>query len=484
MAKSKKSAKNAIDTRVVIHDGYDDLAFETVRDYARVNEILQDSPKGDPEKVVEGLMKDVFTSFYRTNAQIDEEKQKTLTRDIIEEFHGMREFQDFHKTSSLDAVASALGAIEMGPVLIEKLNEVREKIEQQREQQRQQNEQQGKDPNDGVPSGEPSLDELDGEGQAVLRQGIRKAIEQAEKENEEQKGMMRQWGIEPGELQQMNAHERLALADRMKQTSKLKDVSKLIGRFKNVVNSALATVPSHGSDEIVDITLGGDISRMLPTEAMKLLTQPLLFYKDLSENNLLQYNMKGTDNMGKGPMITCFDISGSMQGGREAWAKAVVLTLMAYAQKERRSCGWIAFESRVHDSAFYPKASPPSIQEKFRVAEMSTTGGTNFEKPLRECMEMHGQEPELKPADIVFITDGECVVSEEFLKEFSAWRKEKNVRVFGIGIADKGSYVYEKAGFESLDSFCDHVCMVNDLGEVTALRQVVQAAHKNLEDHQ
>lgn len=477
---AKKPKAQPIDHRVIVHDGFDEMAFENVEHYERIQEITSSETPED-SKLAKDLVQDVFTSFYRTEPQIEEEK-KSLTKDVMSELLNMKEHKDFHQTSMLDGVASALGSIQMSPILLEKLKEIQEQIEQQRQQQREKNKQDGKDENDGVPDGDPSLDEMSDEGKSELRQSMREAIDKAQKENEDIQSQMRQWGVDKGEYQKMDAQARLELADRLKQAGKLKDVSQLVGRFKNVVTATLATTPSHGSDEIVDIGLGDDIARMVPSESMKLVNNPLLFFKDMLEKNLLVYNLRGTENLGKGPLMVCFDISGSMMGGREAWAKAVVLSLLAYAQQEKRSFAWVAFESRVHDSAFYPKNTSIPLDEKIKLAEMATLGGTNFWEPLKECMDLHKQETELRAGDIIFITDGECGMHDEQIEEFAKWKKEKDVRVFGVGITDMGGSHWEKASFESLDEFCDQVCMVNDKGDVSALRQAVQMAHKRKDD--
>jgi uncharacterized protein with von Willebrand factor type A (vWA) domain len=463
--------KQKQDLQVILHDGFDDMAFERVADYEAVDELC----RGPQSESSTALTKDVFTAFYKMKPEVLDDT-KSLTKDIVGEFLEMPEYKNFHQNSVLDAVPSALGAIEMTPVLLKKLEEIQKQIEQKRDEQKKQNKQNGKDPNDGVPQGEPGLDELDQEGMSSLRQAMRKAVGEAQEKSDENQALMRSWGVEPGELKEMDAKERLELADQLREQGQLKNVSNLMGRFKNVVSASLATIPSHGHDEIIDIGLGGDISRMLPSEAIKLTQNPMLFYKDFAEKNLLVYNLRGVDNVGKGPLLVCFDISGSMMGSREAWAKAFVLALLHYAQQQNRTFAWVAFESRVNDSAIYPKGTKVSLEEKIRIAGTTTTGGTNFWAPLTKCMKLHATETTLKPADIIFITDGECNLSEDQLEEFSAWKKEKEVRVFGVGIADTSNW--EHAGLETLEQFSDQICMVNDLGEVSALRQAIHAAHK------
>jgi uncharacterized protein with von Willebrand factor type A (vWA) domain len=469
MAKKNK-VQAPTDSRVVVSDGFDAMAFESIADYERITELCQ-------EPVAKDLVQDVFTSFYRTEAQIDEDKKASLTKDIVQEFHGMKEYADFHATSMLDSVASAFGSCSMAPTLVEKLKEIQKEIEEKREAQREQNKEDGKDENDGVPEGEPRLEEAGDSTRSGLRQAIRKAVDQAQQQNEDMQGLMRQWGVGPGEYKQMDPKERLELADQLKNAGKLKDVSQLLGRFKNVINSALATIPSHGSDEIVGIRQGDDIMRMLPTEMMKLTTNPMLFYKDFAEKNLLVYNLKGTENLGKGPVMVCWDRSGSMAGSREAWATAVVLALLGYATKENRAFAWVAFDDGVHDSAYYPKGAPVSLEEKVRVAQMGSSGGTSFYPALEQCMELHKQEPDLRPSDVIFITDGECTLSEHQLEAIEAWKKDKSIRIFGVGITDSSDY--EQASFETLEQFSDKICMVNSLGDVSVLRDAVHQMHKN-----
>lgn len=453
--------------RVVEHDGFDDLAFEGVAHYDKILDICRD-------EVATDVVKDVFTSFYRTEPKVDEEKQ-SLLKDVMSELHKMKEFTDFHQTSQLDGVSSALGSIQMSPSIIEKLNEIKKQIEQQRQEQQEQNKENGKDPNDGVPQGEPRLEELSQEGQAGLRQSFRKAIEKAQEQAEEVQGQMRSWGLDAGEVKDMDPSKVLQTADLLNRAGRLKNVSNLIGRFKNVVNSALATTPSHGMDELIDIGPGDDLNRVVPSELAKLVYNEDLFFKDLLEKNLTVYNLKGTENLGKGPLIVCFDRSGSMDGSRIEWAVSVVVALMHLAQKENRAFAWISFDSSVHDSAFFKKGQKISLEEKIRVAKTGCSGGTDFWKPLTKAMKLHEQEPDLKPADLVFITDGEYELSEDQVKTIQDWKKQKDVRIFGVGITNSFN-----SDIASLEDFCNQVCMVNDLGDVSPLKQIVQATHKGI----
>jgi len=125
-----------------------------------------------------------------------------------------------------------------------------------------------------------------------------------------------------------------------------------------------------------------------------------------------------------------------MDGAKQQWAKAVVLSLAHYAKLQRRSFGWILFDAVVHRGNVYP-AGNVSPEQMLELVEARAGGGTDFEKPLRKALEMVKQAG-LKKADICFITDGECAVSSEFLQEFKAAKKALEINVFTV-LCDTGS---------------------------------------------
>ena len=58
---------------------------------------------------------------------------------------------------------------------------------------------------------------------------------------------------------------------------------------------------------------------------------------------LLQYALRAIDEKGRGPMVVCIDGSSSMAGDKEIWSKAVSLTLLDIAQRQRRLFRSICF---------------------------------------------------------------------------------------------------------------------------------------------
>jgi hypothetical protein len=65
--------------------------------------------------------------------------------------------------------------------------------------------------------------------------------------------------------------------------------------------------------------MGGDLARILPSEMLRFL-DPLTEDKamlDLIEGRMLQYEIRGKQKKGKGPIVICIDSSGSMDGSPE-----------------------------------------------------------------------------------------------------------------------------------------------------------------------
>src|SRR5213594_4036955 len=147
------------------------------------------------------------------------------------------------------------------------------------------------------------------------------------------------------------------------------------------------------SEEIFEVRLGSDLERLLPPELLAL-HHPVLrhdFARRLVEGRLLSYSLRGADQRGRGPMIVCLDGSGSMAGDKEIWSKAVALTLLEIARRQRRLFRFICFSSA--DTPLFTLDLNPrerhEVQEDraLDVAEYFPGGGTDFETPLSAAVD-------------------------------------------------------------------------------------------------
>lgn len=299
-------------------------------------------------------------------------------------------------------------------------------------------------------------------------QAIHRAVKQAAQNTAEQAGSLDGWGLAPGAIQRVSSEERLALAQRVMQSHKLRRLAQLVGRFRNLAIAAQAEKTERVPGQIEGIELGGDLGRMLAQE-LALLHHPILrrdLYRRLAERQVMQYRMTGRRKQALGPLVVCYDESGSMAGEKEIWAKAVVLALLFIARRQKRPYAAIAFgsakEIRVKTIRRPELATMADVLE---VAEPFFNGGTDFQRPLTEARQIieAGGRPStgsghcFERADVVFVTDGLCRVTPEFLAEFETFKKRTGTRVFAV-LVDVGT-----SAEVSVRQWADQVHRVVDL---------------------
>jgi uncharacterized protein with von Willebrand factor type A (vWA) domain len=427
--------------KVIKQDSYDQILFDQVVETSTKIADLSGPPQSDD------ILSDAFASFYKSSPEVDSESLNPA-KALIENMMSMQEYKNTRAYTRFDDVASALALTKFGPELVKSLKKM-EKMEQE---------------NPG--SSQKSLD--DSEEGAEIRSSIRSALKKAQQEAEEWSDAAASWGTQSTEFKRLPHEEKMKLAEKLMQTKSINDISKLLGRLKNMATASLAKTPVHGADEIVDTGIGSDIARMLPTEALKYSRLRTLFYKDMLEGGLQVYNLRGVDTLGYGPIIACLDVSGSMFGSRETWAKSVVLALAYLAEKQKRDFCLITFEAKVMSTKVFPKGVL-SLKDKVDIAQIqSRGGGTSFIAALDESFKVRRELKAMKPADIVFITDGECHLSTKDLARIQSQKEELSIRVYAIGIDIESD--------KCLTGFADNISLVNDTGDITHAQGVLAFA--------
>ena len=241
----------------------------------------------------------------------------------------------------------------------------------------------------------------------------------------------------------------------------MKQLAELAGRYKQWAISSQKSKTKYGVQSLRGITVGNDIGKLLPSESMKLKHPTLkkLFKKNLLEASLDQYEYYPMSKESKGPIVCCLDSSGSMHGPKEIWGKAVALGLLEIARAQKRSFYVIHFSSGWGDETLhindFSKKRPYSVVEVIDLAEYFEGGGTNFESPLDAARQKISYSPEYQKADIVMVTDGESVVTDEWLKSFMFWKKSNDVKLYSV-LVDLG-YNFRS----TLDEFSDEVHKVS-----------------------
>ncbi len=265
-----------------------------------------------------------------------------------------------------------------------------------------------------------------------------------------------------GQGGKMNAGQRLELGRHLARSRKLGELARLVGRMKQDARALRRKTLDRGISEAYDIERGSDLGKIIPSELIAM-HHPVLvqdFRRRLLEGEVLQYRLREDEQKGKGPMVVCIDVSSSMQGEKELWAKAVGLTLMDIARRQRRLFRAVLFSSgegslRVLDLN-RERRYEPELNKVIEMAEYFPGGGTDFQQPIDAAVALL-EDRKLKRGDIVMITDGECQVSPEWLAHLRERKDDLQFTIFGV-LVDVGA-----VDTSSLAQFADKITSVKKL---------------------
>lgn len=248
------------------------------------------------------------------------------------------------------------------------------------------------------------------------------------------------WGVEPGVVQQMDYAQRAALAERLIQNPKVKKLTEMIGAMTRTALEAQSRKVYYLPEEVVDVTVGVDLDRLLPEELLAFCDPDLEldFFHRYTEETLLQYKMRGQEKLSKGGIVYLMDNSGSMAGEKEMWAKGAGLGMLAIARQQRRPFYGCHFSSKSQLKCFdFRDPKDITLDRVLMYAEHMWNGGTDFEAPLNKAVSIFAEEFEVTGAvegDVVLATDGMCGVSPEFMSRFKAEQERMGFRVYGLAI--------------------------------------------------
>ncbi len=509
-------------TTSVVCDTYDQRAYAKLKGQAQKLQELEESGLKDLP-TFPPLMQDVYSSLYKFEPELRNNGEilpsHRFHKSLIEQLMKTNEFKELRTYTKLDEFNSAMATLSLaGKALALVPKEVQEKAKEMNNLESQiesledqiagaqnllnQAKQSGNQPGQPAQPGQGTkkmdtktskqisdleaqafdaemsleeankkLNELESSLQEEveskipeLRGAMRKAAEEALDEVKETSEFLEMWGSDAGNVQDMPVEEKLRRAKVLQGSDKMRKLAKLVGKFKRLALATQRTKIKEASAEVYDVVRGSDLDRVLPTEFDNL-ADPMMrldFFKRYVQGNLLIYEKKGKEKVGKGPIICCVDNSGSMSGAKEFWSKAVALALMEISKLQKRNFACIHFGD---DNDPIKVIEVPKGQASFETAvEIGSyflSGGTSFMKPLNEATNLI-EKQEFKKADIVFITDGECSVSDEFLKKFKDTKKEKAFKVISI-LVDMGSTTPS-----AVAEFSDDVQFVSELSSEEA----------------
>lgn len=241
-------------------------------------------------------------------------------------------------------------------------------------------------------------------------------------------------GSGDAELKKVPLREQISLAEKIAHNAKMKQIAEWAGRFKQIARKKQKSKHDE-SIERSSVTLGNEIDRILPMELAMYSNSATKndFLRRFAEGEVMQYEQKGKEQLGKGPIVLCLDQSGSM-ANLDTQSKGFALALMSIARRQRRDFALILFSNKINTHLY--ERGKISTKAMVKLAQTFLNGGTNFERPLKESLEVINKN-RFKNADVIFVTDGEDNVSGTFLNRFDEKKKEKKFNVLSLVIGGR-----------------------------------------------
>ncbi|MEV5982187.1 VWA domain-containing protein [Streptomyces sp. NPDC052114] len=465
-------------TTAVIADRFEQIAWrDTYEQSAGLRELSAELTGRNSGAM--DLLTDVFLAAYKVGPRLRERGEMAFSRlvhhQIVASLMEAPEFAELRRETAGDPYAAAMAVLAQAPALRRMLEDSRAAQDQAERADRAQ-----RLSDDAAAAGE-AQQAAQGAARALamaapgVRGSARGAVAKATAAVRAEASLVRAWGVGSGELERMSFDERERLAERLR-TGRLAQWADLIGRFRQMAEGERARRVEGATGELIGVTLGDDLSRVVPSELANLGLPELraVFAARYAAGELMLYDHQGERKTGRGAVIACVDTSHSMYmegpggGTREAWAKACALALLDQARHAERDFVGILFSSadkiRVHR---FPAGEPVALARVLDFAEAFLGGGTSYQTPLTTAADLLEEEfgdAARMRGDIVMLTDDECEVTEEWMRGWNEAKHRLGFRVFGVAI---GAPPAAEAG-SVLDALSDNLRSIEDFLDVHA----------------
>lgn len=230
------------------------------------------------------------------------------------------------------------------------------------------------------------------------------------------------------------------------------EVAKILGRIAD--DDGNEKVPLGGGNtmsvdhsapsDIEGVTVGNDLSSMLPSEMAQMVDEDLngLFVYKFATRNLQNFRYKSQimnpshklqmhKARQKGPMVVCLDTSGSMAGVPERISHSLIVKLLQLALRQDRDFLLIAFSYMA--KAFEVRKNRARLLDFFR---KSASGDTDVSDMLNMCIETLMSKPEFMSADVCLVSDYKMPVAGDALMKRILDQREAGTRFYGLQIGE------------------------------------------------
>lgn len=213
-------------------------------------------------------------------------------------------------------------------------------------------------------------------------------------------------GLGPGERHRLPLDRQITLAETWTGNPALARIARLAGRLRRDMTAARSRSRTAHHTPIRP-EQGDDLARLTADEIVAM-RHPRLrrdFMLRLAEQQATCWQMKGDDHESRGPVVILADSSGSMEGPRNEWAKALAIACITIAHKDRRDALFVNFAS-ASEQEVIELAHRARHTDLTAVATGFFGGGTAITAALGVAEGVIRRAPRFTRADIVLITDG------------------------------------------------------------------------------
>ena len=299
------------------------------------------------------------------------------------------------------------------------------------------------------------LEEMAQEFRQNIRPSIQQAVSKAEKEAKQLEDAMSYLaGNNDGNGEKEDITAKMDLARKLRNNTYLLEFANRLGALRRMWNQRKRqrNVSSNYA-EIVGAKFSNSVLQSFPTELALAASEEgkALFALKYAQNTLLtkDYEAK-TKDAGKGPVLMYVDISGSMEGDRSLWSKAITQVVAEETLKQNRSIEIVLFDNRINQRIKIDSNTPDYSKLLEFVMSWTTRGGTSFQNVIYDCVNRRTELDD--KSDVLLITDGHSSVTDTAVASLQALKNEKSIEWFAFCIGETSA---------SLERFCDQVTQVN-----------------------
>jgi len=420
----------------------------------------------------EPLLGDIWASLYKMKPQIivcEKDNILLVNQTLMQRVMMDASFVKFKRFTRLNDLLSTIGTVKLGEKTnqwlaeqkksdedfrkqIEEIHDIQKQLKKLEWQEEINNRRQATEMYfiESMTKLEGKLQQMLHENSESFSQALDQATEETKLVKESIKSLL--GGVSSGSgdanLKKIPLREKILLAEKIAIDKQVKEIADWAGRFKQIACRKRKSTHSD-SVEKSGVTLGNDIGKLLPVE-LSLYTHPITrmdFLRRFVEGQTMQYEQKGQEVLGKGPIVLCLDQSGSMQN-LDNQAKGFTLALISIAKKQSRDFCLILFSTSTQMMKF--EKGKIKSSDIINFARTFLGGGTNFALPLERALDVIN-ESRFKKADIVFVTDGEDCVNSSFLETFNKKKVEKDFSVLTLVLGN---------GVSTIEPFSDKVIKI------------------------